>query len=106
MGGTRIRRGVDGSTSLTAGSHGFGDARGGCGGLWGRDGAGAKLARLALLKSGGSPVRTDSTGSFVAAINHPGQAAGPKKWQALLEASSSWCKVTVKYKWGEEGMKR
>lgn len=51
-------------------------------------------------------VRTDSTGSFVAAINHPGEAAGPKKWQALLEASSSQCKVTVKYKWGEEGMKR
>jgi hypothetical protein len=49
--------------------------------------------------------RTDSLGRFIAAINHPGEAAGRKKWQALLEASSSQCKVGVQYKWGEAGMK-
>lgn len=54
---------------------------------------------------GAHSVRTDSTGSFVAAVNHPGEAKGRGKWSAMLDADSSRCHVSVPYKWGEGGMK-
>jgi len=50
-------------------------------------------------------VQVDSAGNFIAALNHPGQAAGRKKWEARLDARAAMCNVTVKYKWGEAGMK-
>ena len=52
-----------------------------------------------------SSATTDSDGSFVAAINHPGEAKGRGKWNAVLEAATPACRVTVEYKWGEAGMK-
>ncbi len=48
--------------------------------------------------------RTGSKGRFSAAINHPGPATGSRKWDATLEASSSKCRVKVRYKWGTAGM--
>lgn len=55
--------------------------------------------------TGSNSVRSDSAGTFIAAVNHGGQARGPRKWSAQLKAAASSCKVEVRYRWGEGGMK-
>ena len=55
--------------------------------------------------TGSNTVRSDSAGTFMAALNHRGQARGLRKWSARLQATASSCSVDVKYKWGDGGMK-